>query len=141
MRKAFFAAMAVIVAAAGVAGVGLAARPRPASTVAIETGTNGFDVQGSDAAEVVVEYPEIRHVSLTISGANGLDYPEELIRVRTDVAGLIGTNNIADLEFSAATRVVYVEFDTSKWSIRGLNIGGSDLQVRYNYTVTYPAPM
>jgi len=116
-------------------------RPRPASTVAIETGTSGFDVAGPSAGEVVVEHPEIRHVSLTISGANGLDYPEELIRVTTDVAGVIGTNIIANLEFNAATRVVQVEFDTRKWSIRGVNIGGGDLLVRYNYTVTYPAPM
>jgi len=141
IRKAFFAALAVSVAAAGVVGVALADWPRSATAVAIETRTSVFDTVGTNAGGVVVEYPEARHASLTISGANGLDHPQDRILVATDVGGVLGTNIIADLEFNAATSVVQVELDASTWRIFGQNLGDRDLLVRYNYTLTHPAPM
>jgi len=96
---------------------------------------------GTNAGGIVAEYPETRHASLTISGANGLDHPQDRILVATDVGGVVGTNIIADLEFNAATSVVQVGLDASKWGIFGQNLGDSDLLVRCNYTLTHPAPM
>ena len=116
--------------------VAQAAPPNKAKAIAIETGSDEFEVLGFiNGNEVIVEYPEVRHVSLTIQA--NVDVPDDLARFTVAVVDGATRHVLQDIEFNGP-RIASIEFDATNWRLRGINAGGADLTVKYSYTVIYP---
>jgi hypothetical protein len=88
--------------------------------------------------KVTFEYPEVRHVSLTIAKYGNYDHTQ--VQVISHITSLEGSGGIVIFDAHNSEGHDFVEFDTRKWDITVYDASDEDADwggCSYAYTVTY----
>jgi len=139
-RLIIVTAVLALLAAAVFGGQALAAKPT-CSSLAIETFRGHFYasdyLDGFDRRFLEVPYPEVRHVSLTVTGAYFGENDDLIVLMMDDV----GLSNIIDAKTrwdNPSYHFETYEFDTHFWYIDIDTPAFSNAIYSYSVTVTFP---